>query len=108
MRPDGKRDSYTYAFVMESRYSMDTLPTPVDSRIRLVEMPARTMAVHRYSGSWSSRNYRKHETILLTALQNDAVEMSGEVYLARYNSPFAPWFLRRNRIAGRGCLAASC
>jgi len=96
--PDSERDSHTFSFVMESRYSMETLPKPIDSRIRLVEKPAKIMAAHRYSGTWSSRNYQKHEAALLAALQADAVEMSGGIYLARYNSPFTPWFLRRNEL----------
>lgn len=96
--PDSGRDSYTFAFVMESRYSMETLPKPTDPRIRLVEKPAQVMAARRYSGRWSDSNFRKHEAALLAALQADAVEMLGEIYLARYNSPFTPWFLRRNEV----------
>lgn len=96
--PDSGRDSYTFAFVMESRYSMETLPKPTDPRIRLVEKPAQVMAARRYSGRWSDSNFRKNEAALLAALQADAVEMLGEIYLARYNSPFTPWFLRRNEV----------
>lgn len=96
--PDSRRDSYTFAFVMESRYSMETLPKPTDPRIRLVEKPAQVMAARRYSGRWSDSNFRKNEAALLAALQADAVEMLGEIYLARYNSPFTPWFLRRNEV----------
>jgi hypothetical protein len=83
---------------MESKYSMETLPKPVDPRIRIVEKPPQVLAVRRYSGSWSDRNFRKNEAALLSALQDDAVEMLGEIYLARYNSPFTPWFLRRNEL----------
>lgn len=96
--PDSGRDSYTFAFVMESRYSMETLPKPIDPRIRIVEKPAQVLAARRYSGRWSDKNFRKHEAALLAALQLDAVEMLGEIYLARYNSPFTPWFLRRNEL----------
>ena len=96
--PTSGRDSHTFAFVMESRYSMETLPKPIDPRIRIVEKPAQVLAARRYSGRWSDKNFRKHEAALLAALQTDAVEMLGEIYLARYNSPFTPWFLRRNEL----------
>ncbi len=91
-------EAYTYAFVMESRFSMESLPKPLDSRIRLVEIPARDVAVRRYSGSWSNKNFLKNQDTLLTALQDDGVVLSGQPLLARYNSPLTPWFLRRNEV----------
>jgi hypothetical protein len=92
------RGSFTYAFVMESKYTMETLPKPNNPDIRLVQRPARVMAVHRYSGGWSEKRYQEHETILLEALTTDRVETVGAPVFARYNAPFTPWFLRRNEI----------
>ena len=89
---------YTYAFVMERKYTMDTLPEPTNPDIRLVQRPERIMAVHRYSGTWSEERYREHEKTLLDALAVDRVETTGSPVFARYNAPFTPWFLRRNEI----------
>ena len=89
---------YTYAFVMERKYTMDTLPEPTNPDIRLVQRPERIMAVHRYSGTWSEERYREHEKTLLDALAMDRVETTGSPVFARYNAPFTPWFLRRNEI----------
>ena len=90
--------TYTYAFVMERKYTMDTLPKPTNADIRLVRRPERVMAVHRYSGTWSEERYREHEKILLDALAVDRVKTTGSPVFARYNAPFTPWFLRRNEI----------
>ncbi len=90
--------SFRYAFVMERKYTLETVPKPRDERITLREVPARTVAVHQYSGFWSESNYQEHKTALLEALQRDAVQLSGKPYLARYNPPFTPWFLRRNEV----------
>ncbi len=87
-----------FAFVMESAYAMDTLPQPNDDRIKLRERPARTVAVARFSGRWTDANVAKHERRLLDELHNLGIETSGAPILARYNSPFTPWFLRRNEI----------
>ncbi len=89
---------YTYAFVMERKYTMDTLPKPDNPAVRLVQRPERVVAVHRYSGSWSENRYREHEKRLLDALAVDRVETTGSPVFARYNAPFTPWFLRRNEI----------
>lgn len=91
-------ETYTYAFVMESRFSMDSLPKPIDPRIRLVEIPSTVVAARRYSGSWSNKNFLKNKDALLAALKDDGVDLSGQPYLARYNSPLTPWFLRRNEV----------
>ena len=91
-------DSFTYSFVMESRYSLETLPVPNDPRVRIRVVPERTMAVHRYSGTWSEDNYLKHERVLLDALADDAVATRGAPVSARYNAPFTPWFMRRNEV----------
>jgi hypothetical protein len=90
--------SFTYAFVMEREYTMDTLPRPNNPDIRLVQRPERLMAVHRYSGTWSEERYAEHEKILLDALAIDRIETIGAPVFARYNAPFTPWFLRRNEI----------
>jgi len=87
-----------YAFVMEEKYSMDSLPAPNDERIRLRQKPERVVAVRQFSGRWSERNINKHEQRLLAELENLGVEITGEPELARYNSPFTPWFMRRNEI----------
>ena len=87
-----------YAFVMERRYSMDTLPQPVDSRIRLRTKEPRTVAVLKFSGRWTERNIAKHEQRLLADLEALGIDTIGEPELARYNSPFTPGFLRRNEI----------
>jgi hypothetical protein len=94
----GGNGSFTYAFVMERKYTMATLPKPTNPDIRLVERPGRVMAVHRYSGSWSEERYEQHEKTLLDALATDRVETIGSPVFARYNAPFTPWFLRRNEI----------
>jgi hypothetical protein len=83
---------------MERKYDEDTLPGPRDPRIRIREQDGRVVAVRRYSGRWTEENYRKNETRLLEALSADGRKPSGEPILARYNSPFTPWFMRRNEV----------
>ena len=87
-----------YAFVMESQYSMETLPQPDDPRISLRNKPARVVAVLGFSGRWTERNIAKHEQLLLAGLAELGIDPTDEPELARYNSPFTPWFLRRNEI----------
>ena len=96
-RPLGE-DSYTYAFMMERKYTMASLPEPDDPRIRLTQRPSRVMAVRSYSGSWREAKMRENVEALLTALDSDGIEYTGDPILARYDSPFTLWFLRRNEV----------
>jgi len=93
-----EEESYRYAFVIERRYDLDSVPKPIDERINLRMTQARTVAVRRYSGSWSQSNYEKYRAELMSALQRDGIETIGQSYLARYDAPFVPWFLRRNEV----------
>jgi hypothetical protein len=91
-------ETFILSFVMPSRYSLETLPEPLDPRVRLRVEPAKLMAVRRYSGRWTQSNYRKNEILLLGAVEKaDLRPVTTPVY-ARYNSPFSLWFLRRNEV----------
>jgi hypothetical protein len=88
----------TVAFVMEQKYSVDTLPTPNDERIRIREVPARIVAVRGYSGRWTDAKYQRNLQLLVEALSNESLEVVGEPVLAKYNSPFSLPMMRRNEV----------
>jgi len=88
----------TVAFVMEQKYSIDTLPTPNDERIRIREVPERVVAVRRYSGRWTDAKYQRNLQLLVEALSYSSLEVVGEPVLARYNSPFSLPMMRRNEV----------
>ena len=87
---------YKFSFVMPSGYTLETIPIPVDNRIVIRELPAKTIAVRTYSGSWSESNYRKNEARLMQSLIAQGFKPIDEPVYARYNSPFSLWFMRRN------------
>ena len=91
-------NGYTYRFVMESKYTKETLPVPNNSKIRITEIEDRVMAVISFSGRWSQKNFKKHEQILSKNLTDRGIGAVSEAIYARYNAPFTPWFLRRNEI----------
>jgi hypothetical protein len=85
-------------FLLPSRYSMETLPEPLDPRIKLVEIPPRLMAAFKYSGTWSRERYEKREKQLKELIRQKGLTIVDEPIFARYNPPFMPWFLRRNEV----------
>ena len=90
--------AWAVSFMMPAAYTLETLPTPVDQRITLRQVPARRVAAVRYSGFWSEENYRRHKEQLEAWIAANGLAVSGEPVWARYNAPFTPWFLRRNEV----------
>lgn len=91
-------DSWRITFVMPSKYSLDTLPEPIDSRVTIEQEPSRQVAAVRYSGTWSRKNYEENRARLLAWIEERGFKQTAEPVWARYNPPFMPWFLRRNEI----------
>lgn len=89
---------YAVAFVVPSKYTLDTVPRPLDPAIQIREIPAQRVAAWRYSGRWTTANYRDSEMKLRQALESRGLGPIGEPVLARYDPPFMPSFLRRNEV----------
>jgi hypothetical protein len=93
---DGK--AFRVAFVLPAEYTLETAPKPLDPTVQVRKLPARVVAVWRYSGRWTEANYAGNERQLREAVKQRGLEANGDPILARYNPPFTPWFMRRNEI----------
>lgn len=91
-------DGYRVSFVLPSQYTMDTAPVPLDSRIRTVQVPEQTVAVIRYSGRWTSKNFERNKQQLLEGLHEKGIKTEGEVHSAFYNAPFILPLFRHNEV----------
>ena len=85
-------------FVMPKGYTLATLPEPLDTSVKLREVPGGRVAVIRFSGSWSQSLYEEKLQTLSGALSAAGIATVGEPVSSRYNSPFSLPFLRRNEI----------
>jgi hypothetical protein len=89
---------WSVSFTMPSSYTLETLPLPDDASVTIRQVPARRMAVVRYSGTWSEKNYLRYRGELEAWMRENRLTAAGEPVWARYNPPFTLWFLRRNEI----------
>ncbi|WP_240193330.1 SOUL family heme-binding protein [Desulfobulbus alkaliphilus] len=92
------QEKWLVSFMMPASYTLETLPVPDDPRVVLRQVPARRMATVRYSGLWSEKKYLRYKMELASWIKERDLAVAGEPVWARYNSPFTPWFLRRNEI----------
>jgi hypothetical protein len=89
---------YVIQFAMPREWTLETLPEPIDNRVVLRAIPARTLAVLGYSGTWSQARYEEQLKTLQDAVSQAGLRWHGEPIWARYDPPWKPWFLRRNEI----------
>lgn len=92
----GAGGQWAIRFYMPSEYTMDTLPTPKDDRVRLVTVPGERVAVLRYSGAYDSKAVEEKTAELLTTLRDNGIEPAGEPMSWFYDPPWTVPFLRRN------------
>ena len=92
-------ESWSIQFIMPSKYTMATLPRPNDPRVRLVEIPARTFAVVRFSGLGRQEAVARHEKVLDVALSGSTWRASGDAVTWYYDPPWTLPFMRRNEVA---------
>ena len=91
-------DQWVVSFLMPSKYTMQTLPEPLNLAVILREFPARKMAAVRYSGTWSQKRYEKYRARLEEFVAGQGWTIQGEPVFARYDPPFQLPFLRRNEV----------
>lgn len=94
--PDG---AYRMRFFLPASYGRESAPAPTDPRVRLVPVPAETLAVVRFSGSWSDEAFATEESRLLAALDSSAWRAAAPPVAFRYDPPWTLAFLRRNEVA---------
>jgi effector-binding domain-containing protein len=90
--------NFTIAFIMPSEYSLDTLPQPKDNRVHFTPIPARTLAVSRFSGYFNEDTINKNKQNLTRWLEEQGLETEGDFIVAGYNPPWVPGFLARNEV----------
>ena len=94
----GTSNQWLITFTMPSSYTMETLPTPEDSRVRLKQAPGYKAAVLKFSGFNSDETVNKNTEQLLEFMKERRLEPAGSPMYARYNPPWTPWFLRRHEL----------
>ena len=85
-------------FFMPAEYTRETLPRPGDDRVRIVTVPAQTLAVLRFSGEANDQQVAERKAELLAGLADSTWEPVGEPGFFGYDPPMTPPELRRNEV----------
>lgn len=85
-------------FIMPASYTLETLPTPNDPKVRLVPLPPKRFAVVRFSGLVDDNDIEQQTAVLRAFIAKQKLSVIGTPSLARYDPPWTLWFLRRNEV----------
>lgn len=91
-------DSQIISFGMPRSYTLETLPTPDDPRVKIVMIPAKKYAVMQFSWYRSDARVKQMQEKLLSALLRDRVTVQGSTAYAGYNAPWTPPWMLRNEV----------
>lgn len=91
-------DPHVISFVMPSSYTIESLPTPDDTRVKLVEIPAQKVAALQFSWYRTTARIMSMQQALLASLARDGVGVVGTPSYAGYSAPWTPPWLLRNEV----------
>ena len=95
----GGDQGWVVRFYMPTGWTLQSLPTPDDERVALVDLPPETVAVVRFSGDRGTRSIAEHTRRLRATLRAYGFLTIGEPTAWFYDPPWTLPFLRRNEVA---------
>ncbi len=95
---EGSGGAWKMAFVMPSKFTMETLPKPKNSNVIIKQMPAQQLAVVTFSGWVDEEKLAAQTTRLNEWMAKNGLKSSGSAQLSRYNPPWTLPFWRRNEV----------
>ncbi|MEO7421568.1 MAG: heme-binding protein [Ornithinibacter sp.] len=75
-----------------------TVPVPTNPDVRIRVVPTQVAAALRFSGRGSKDAFARRLRDLESALASAGLSPVGSPRFARFDPPYAPWFLRRNEV----------
>lgn len=95
----GRAGTEAMRFFLPASFSLDSAPRPSDERVRLVEAPARTIAVRRFAGLRGRPMVDRQAAKLRQALADGPWRPVGPVVAWFYDPPLTLPPFRRNEVA---------
>lgn len=93
-----KPDEWDVSFFMPSEKSIQDLPNPDNSEVKITELSERKMLVYKFIGSMNDANFDKYNSLLKNYIQENGLRVKDQAISASYNAPFTPWFMKRSEV----------
>ena len=91
--------TWTMTFSMPSKFTLETLPEPIDERIKIEKVEEKLIAAINFSGRWNESILEKNTNKLKEWMKNfQEYQLASTPMFAGYNPPWTLPFLRRNEM----------
>jgi hypothetical protein len=91
-------EEHVISFGMPRPQTLQTLPTPTDSRVKIVEVPEKNFAVIKFAWLRTDERIKQMENKLLKLITHDNLHVLGTPIYAGYNAPWTPPWMARNEV----------
>lgn len=91
-------ESHTVSFVLPAGMSVSDVPVPSNARVSTKHVAAHDAAVMKFGGGWNGDRFQENGDLLLKKVHEAGLKTVGNVYYARFDPPWKPWFLKRNEV----------
>jgi hypothetical protein len=88
-------------FVMPEEMDASSTPSPADSNVSVVSVPAHLAAARKFGGSWNKDKFEKEGAKLLAEVSKAGLVPQGNLYWSRFDPPWKPGFLKHNEVLVR-------
>ena len=95
---DDINNKWSINFVMPKEYTLDTLPMPNNSEVKIIKVPSENYAVIVFSGLVRESSYAEKSELLSNYIKANNCMAQGTIKIARYNPPWTLPFFRRNEL----------
>lgn len=90
--------AYRISFAMPSKFTLETLPEPLDKRITFKVVESRRTAAKRFSGRVHEKLAIQKTEELRAWLSRNGIMPKSDFVIALYDPPYIPGIFRRNEI----------
>jgi hypothetical protein len=92
-----RENSYRIAFVMPQKYTLNTLPKPIDPRVKIKEVEREFRAVYTFKGWVNEKKVKRKRENFIRLLDANKLTYH-QIKLAQYDPPFTPPYMRKNEL----------
>ena len=89
---------WVVSFVMPAEYTMETIPKPINTQVKLRQIPAVKKAVISFTGFYNEQKISEKTLELEQWMRARNLQGVGSPNFARYNPPWTLPFMRRNEL----------
>ncbi|KAJ3378277.1 hypothetical protein HDU92_007545 [Lobulomyces angularis] len=96
-----KPGEQTMTFLMPPKYTLDSIPLPLNTDVKLMRVPEHTVAVLKFNGHLNAKLVEVKEQQLRKACEEEGVKLDNDknnVQVASYNPPWTFGYFRTNEI----------